>query len=135
MSSQFFNPSGISKPTGYTHVVTTNARKLVFISGQIGIDANGEMKGGLPAQTTQVFENLKVALAAAGATFNDVVKVTTYIVNYTPAARQTLNEIRAKYFNPQNPPASTLIGVSALALPGLLIEIEAIAALDGALET
>lgn len=130
MSTQFFNPAGIPKPTGYTQVVTTDARKLVFISGQIGVDANGEMKGGLPAQTAQVFENLKVALAAVGATFENVIKVTTYIVNYTPASRQTLIETRDKYFNPQNPPASTLVGVSALAFPGLLIEIEAIAALE-----
>jgi enamine deaminase RidA (YjgF/YER057c/UK114 family) len=130
MSTQFLNPAGIPKPTGYTHVVTTDARKLVFISGQIGVDANGEMKGGLAAQTVQVFENLKVALASAGATFDHVVKITTYIVNYTPASRQTLIETRDRYFNSQNPPASTLVGVSALAFPGLLIEIEAIAAVD-----
>ena len=129
MSTQYLNPTELSKPTGYTHVVTTDARKLVFISGQIGVDANGEMKGGLPAQTAQVFENLKVALAAVGATFDNVIKVTTYIVNYTPASRQTLIETRDKYFNPQRPPASTLVGVSALAFPGLLIEIEAIAAI------
>lgn len=128
---EFINPDGIAKPTGYTHVVTTDARKLVFISGQIGVDAKGEMKGGLSAQTTQVFENLKVALASVGATFDDVVKVTTYIVNYTPAARQTLIETRAKYFNMQNPPASTLVGVQALAFPGLLVEVDAIVALSG----
>lgn len=63
MHTQFINPAGIAPPNGYTHVVTTDARKLVFISGQIGVDANGEMKGGLAAQTTQVFENLRVAPA------------------------------------------------------------------------
>lgn len=126
----FLNPAALPKPTGYSQVVTTDARKLVFISGQIGLNANGEMQGGLPAQTVQVFENLKVALAAVGATFDDVIKTTTYIVNYTPASRQTLIETRDRYFNPQNPPATTLVGVSALAFPGLLIEIEAIAALE-----
>lgn len=130
MSNQFINPAGIPKPTGYTQVVVTEARKLVFVSGQIGVDANGEMKGGLPAQTVQVFENLKTTLAAVGATFDQVIKITTYIVNYTPASRQTLIETRDRYFNPQSPPASTLVGVSALAFPGLLIEIEAIAALE-----
>ncbi|MDL1895194.1 RidA family protein [Anaerolineae bacterium CFX7] len=130
MSNQFINPAGIATPNGYTHVVTTDARKLVFISGQIGVDANGEMKGGLAAQTTQVFENLRIALAAAGATFEHVVKITVYIVNYTPAARQTLVETRNRYFHPQHPPASTLVGVSALAFPGLLIEIEAIVAME-----
>jgi enamine deaminase RidA (YjgF/YER057c/UK114 family) len=126
---EFINPDGIAKPTGYTHVVTTDARKLVYISGQIGVDAKGEMKGGLPAQMQQVFENLKVALASVGATFDDVIKITTYIVNYTPAARQILIDTRSKYLNAQNPPASTLIGVQALAMAGLLVEIEAIAAL------
>lgn len=130
MNREFINPEGIAKPTGYTHVVTTDALKTVFISGQIGIDPQGNIKDGLREQTVQVFENLKTALAAVGATFDDVVKVTTLIVNYKPEDRAILREIRAQYFNTAEPPASTLIGVQALALPELLIEIEAIAALE-----
>lgn len=130
MKNEFSNPDGISKPTGYTHVVTTDARKTVFISGQIGLDAQGNVQQGLRAQTVQVFENLKTALGSVGATFDNVVKVTTLIVNYKPEDRAILREIRSQYFSAQQPPASTLIGVQALALPELLIEIEAIAVLD-----
>jgi len=130
MNNTFLNPEGIAKPTGYTHVVTTEARKTIYISGQIGVDSQGHVANGLRAQTTQVFENLKTALASVGATFDDVVKVTTLIVNYKPEDRAVLREVRSQYFNAAQPPASTLIGVQALALPELLIEIEAIAALE-----
>lgn len=129
MSNQFINPEGIAPPTGYTHVVTTDAPKLVFISGQIGIDAQGKIQEGLRAQTIQVFENIKTALSSVGATFDDVVKVTYLIVNFKAEDRVLVREIRAQYFNADHPPASTLIGVQALALPELLIEIEATAAL------
>ncbi len=130
MSLEFLNPDGIAKPTGYTHVVTATGGTLIFISGQIGVDPQGNLANGLEAQTVQVFENLKTALAAVGATFDNLVKVTTYIVNYKPEDRATVREIRSRYFNQEHPPASTLIGVQALALPGLLIEIEAIAQVE-----
>lgn len=130
MNTEYINPNGISKPTGYTHVVATDARKTIFISGQIGLDAQGNIREGLRAQTIQVFENLKIALASVGATFENVVKVTTLIVNYKPEDRAILREIRSQYFDAQHPPASTLIGVQALAFPELLIEIEAVVVLD-----
>lgn len=130
MKNEFINPAGIAPPTGYTHVVTTDAPKLVFISGQIGIDAQGKIQEGLRAQTIQVFENIKTALASVGATFDDVVKVTYLIVNFKAEDRVLVREIRAQYFNGDHPPASTLIGVQALALPELLIEIEALAAIE-----
>jgi enamine deaminase RidA (YjgF/YER057c/UK114 family) len=130
MKTEFLNPEGIAKPTGYTHVVTTDAKRTVYISGQIGIDPDGNVKEGLNAQTIQVFENLKTALAAVGATFDNVVKMTTLIVNYKLEDRAILREVRSRYLNPAQPPASTLIGVQALAMPDLLIEIEAVAVLD-----
>ncbi|HZQ09474.1 MAG TPA: RidA family protein [Anaerolineae bacterium] len=130
MSIQFLNPDGIAPPTGYTHVVMATGGKMIFISGQIGVDPQGNIAEGLEAQTTQVFENLKTALAAVGATFDDLLKVTTYIVNYKPEDRATVREIRSRYFNREQPPASTLVGVQALAIPGLLIEIEAIARVE-----
>lgn len=130
MKRQFLNPEGIAKPRGYTHVVTATSGKQIFVSGQIGIDAQGNLKEGLRAQTAQVFENLKTALAAAGATLDDVVKLTTYIVNYQPEDRAIVAEIRSQFVSAENPPASTLVGVQALALPGLGIEIEAIAVVE-----
>ncbi len=128
---EYIQPDGIFSNPSYTHVVTTTRARTVYVSGQVSMDATGAMvaEGDLAAQTEQVFANLAIALAAAGATFADVVKLTTYVVDYTPAARPLIAAVRSRHF-PTSPPASTLVGVSALALPGWLIEIEAIAALD-----
>jgi enamine deaminase RidA (YjgF/YER057c/UK114 family) len=128
-SVEHLQPDGLSKPTGYSHVVTVSG-KLAFISGQVANDANGNLvgKGDLRAQTVQVFENLKKALAAAGASFEDVVKMNTYIVGMRSSIDlPVLREIRARYVTGK-PPASTLVGVQALANPDYLIEIEVVAA-------
>jgi enamine deaminase RidA (YjgF/YER057c/UK114 family) len=130
MEKQFFNPSNMHRPRGYTHAVAVDGGRLVFIAGQVAFDQEGNLvgKGDLRAQTEKALDNLVTALAAAGATPADVVKVNTYVVNYGPAAYPIIREARARIFDSQNPPASTLIGVQALAVEGLLIEIEAIAA-------
>jgi reactive intermediate/imine deaminase len=120
------NPPSLSKPTGYTHVVQVIQGKTVYIAGQVAFDGSGALvgKGDFAAQTRQVMENLKAALAAAGATFANVVKVNTYVTDMSQIA--ALREIRAAYFG-TNPPASTLVQVVGLARPDLMIEIEAIA--------
>ena len=120
------NPPSLSKPTGYTHVVEVIQGKTVYIAGQVSFDASGTLvgKGDFAAQTRQVMENLKAALAAAGATFANVVKVNTYVTDLSQIA--VLREMRAAYYG-SNPPASTLVQVVGLAHPDLLIEIEAIA--------
>jgi 2-iminobutanoate/2-iminopropanoate deaminase len=129
--TQFLKPEGIAPGNGYTHVVVTGPGKLVFISGQIARDKQGNLvgKGDLHAQTVQIFENLKAALAAAGATFNDVVKINWYIRDYKPESLSMLREVRNMYVNKDNPPASTLIGVVALAQDDYLLEVEAVASL------
>ena len=126
---QFIQPTGLANPGTYTHVVTAEGGKVVFIAGQVAQDANGQIvgKADLRAQTQQVLENLKTALAAAGATFDDVVKINIYAVNYTPADREVRLEVLARFLSKSHPPASTMIGVPALARPEYLIEIEAIA--------
>lgn len=130
MPTDHINPPGVSTPTGYTHVVSTEARKLVFISGQVGFDANGKIaEGDLAAQAEQVFENLRTCLASVGASFEDVLKMTTFVVNYKPEDRPLIAGARAKHLPPDTPPASTLVGVQALARPEILIEVEAVAAL------
>jgi len=120
------NPTTLSKPTGYTHVVEVNRGRTIYIAGQVAFDASGSLvgKGDFAAQTRQVMENLKAALTAAGATFDNVVKVNTYVTDMSQLPK--LREIRASYFG-TNPPASTLVQVVGLALPDLMIEIEAIA--------
>jgi len=129
--TQFLKPEGIAPASGYTHVVVTGPRKLVFISGQVARDKQGNLvgKGDLRAQTVQVFENLKAALASAGATFNDVVKINWYVKDYKQENLAVLREVRTLYVNKDNPPASTLAGVAALALDDYLIEVEAVAAI------
>jgi reactive intermediate/imine deaminase len=123
---QYLNPPTLSTPTGYTHVVEVTRGKTVYISGQVSLDKSGTVvgKGDFAAQTTQVFENLKAALAAAGATFDNVVKVTMFVTDMAQIA--TLRTIRLKYYG-KNAPASTLVQIGRLAHEDFLIEIEAIA--------
>lgn len=127
--TEFLKPEGLAPANGYTHVVAAKPGRLVFIAGQVANDAKGNLvgKGDLRAQTRQVFENLKTALAAAGASFDDVVKITWYVKGYKPADLPTLREVRNAYVNKENPPASTLVGVASLFQDEYLIEVEAIA--------
>ena len=115
----------LSTPRGYSHVVTASGT-MVFISGQIALDKEGKIvgPGDMRAQAAQVYENLKAALAAAGATFADVVKQNTYVVGLNAESIAAVREVRGRYLPDANPPASTLVGVTALAMDGLLIEIE-----------
>jgi enamine deaminase RidA (YjgF/YER057c/UK114 family) len=129
MPNRFIQPDGLSKAPTYTHVVATTGPTTIYISGQVALDAAGSVvgPGDLAAQTAKVMENLQTALAAAGATFDDVVKITTFVVDYQPEHRPIIGEVRGRYLPPAQPPASTLVGVQALALPEFLIEIEAVA--------
>jgi enamine deaminase RidA (YjgF/YER057c/UK114 family) len=127
---QFLNPQGLSKPMGYTQVVVAQTGKLVYVSGQVPLNAKGEVvgKGDFRAQVTQVMDNLNTALAAAGATMKDVVKVTYYVVNLKPEQVPVIREVRSKYFSAEHPPAGTLVGVTSLVQEGYMLEIEAVAA-------
>ena len=123
---RFMNPEAIAKPGGYSHVVEiTGPGRIVYIAGQLGLKPDGKIAGDFRAQTVQAFENLKAALAAVGATFNDVVKLNNYLVDIT-ANIAIYREVRDKYVNTAQPPASTTIGVPALARDGALFEVEAI---------
>jgi reactive intermediate/imine deaminase len=123
---RYTNPPTLSTPTGYTHVVEVHHGRTIYIAGQVALDRSGKVVGvgDFKAQARQTMENVKLALAAAGAAFEDVVKITTFVTDMSRL--QELREIRAEYFGP-NPPASTLVQVVRLALPELLIEVEAIA--------
>ena len=123
---RYNNPATLSTPTGYTHLVEVTGGKTIYISGQIALDKAGNVVGAgdFKAQTRQVFENLKAALTAAGATFDNVVKTNTYVTDLTEI--QALREIRAGYYG-RNAPASTLVRVVGLARPEFMIEIEGIA--------
>ena len=92
MDKQFINPEGLVKPGAYTPVVSVSGGRTLYISGQVSQDAQGQLvgKGDLLAQTEQVYKNLATALAGAGATFADVVKLTVFVVNYQPEHRALL---------------------------------------------
>ena len=126
---RYINPPGLTKPTGYTHVVLAADGRTIYIAGQIALDSTGALVGAgdFRAQAERVFGNLRIALASAGATFADVVKMTTYITTVANVA--TLREVRTKYLDPTRAPANTLIPVATLARPDLLLEIEAVAVL------
>jgi enamine deaminase RidA (YjgF/YER057c/UK114 family) len=132
MARQTFNPPTLSKTNGYCHVTVVTGQKQVHVSGQIAFNAAGEVvgTGDLSAQTEQVYANLGQALAAAGARFSDVFKIVTYVVNLSPDKVAAVRAVRSKYFGDSPYPASTMVGVTALVHPDLLIEVEAIAALD-----
>jgi enamine deaminase RidA (YjgF/YER057c/UK114 family) len=131
MPAQHINPDGVSQPTNYTHVVANDGSRIVFISGQVAVGKDGKVvgEGDLAAQAEQVFTNLKTCLDSVGGTFADVSKLTTFVVNYKPEHRAIIGAARQKHLPGTNPPASTLVGVQALALPELMIEIEAVAVL------
>jgi len=129
MTTRFINPPTISKPPGYTHVVeTTGPGKTIYIARQLGFTVDGKLPEDFRGQAMQAFENLKNALAAVGAEFKHVVKINNYIIDM-PANIGTFREVRDRYLNMSAPPASTAVGVPALARPGALFEIEAIAVL------
>jgi enamine deaminase RidA (YjgF/YER057c/UK114 family) len=130
MERKYLNPPTLLQPRGYTHVVTVEGGgKMIFISGQVAVDKDGKLvgPGDLKTQIRQAGSNLKLALEAAGATHADIVKTNTYIVNYKQADYSALREARAELFPSAEPPASTLVGVTSLAVDGLMVEMEAIA--------
>jgi len=120
------NPETLPRANGYSHVVEVSGGRTIYISGQIAFDRAGKLvgEGDFAAQARQVFENLEFALAAANAGLDDVVKITIFMTDLGHLA--TLREVRDRYFT-KAPPASSLVQVSELVHPALLVEIEAIA--------
>lgn len=126
------SPASLSPPTGYSHIAIVEAGKQVHVSGQIACDPMGQVvgEGDIAAQAEQVYANLAAALAAAGTDFTKVFKLVTYVVDLSAEKAIAVRKVRMKYLGDGPFPASTMVGVTALVDPRLLIEIEAIAALD-----
>jgi 2-iminobutanoate/2-iminopropanoate deaminase len=122
-----YRVEGLPEPfSHYTDAV--RAGNLLFVSGCVALDAEGKLvgEGDVAAQARQVFTNIGLCLSAAGASFADVVKVTTFLTDI--ADRGQINPVRQEFFGAARP-ASTLVEVSALVLPEFLIEVEAVAVL------
>jgi enamine deaminase RidA (YjgF/YER057c/UK114 family) len=128
---RFSNPKTLAKPPGYSYVVeATGPNRLIFIAGQLGLDIDNKLVGApgdFRAQAEKAVDNLKLALADAGATLKDVVKINNYLVDMSHIS--IFREVRDQNFNMSAPPASTTVAISQLARPGALFEIEAIAVL------
>ncbi len=129
---RFSNPKTLAKPPGYSYVVeATGPNRLIYFAGQLGVDIDNKFVGSpgdFRAQCERAFDNMTVALKAAGARWGDVVKINNYLVDIE-TNMAAFREVRDGYLNKAAPPASTTVGVPALARPGGLFEIEAIAVL------
>jgi enamine deaminase RidA (YjgF/YER057c/UK114 family) len=134
MAISFSNPNTLAKPPGYSYVVeSTGPTRTIYFAGQLGVDIENKFVGApgdFRAQCAQAFENMTLALKAARANWSDVVKINNFLVGIE-ANMAAFREVRDRYLNTKAPPASTTIGVPALARPGGLFEIEAIAVLPG----
>jgi enamine deaminase RidA (YjgF/YER057c/UK114 family) len=134
MPKEYVNPNSLfpSLPHGFSQVVIASGRKMVSISGQTAWDTQKNIVGGdsVLEQARQAFRNLEKAMEAAGGTLKDIVALRIYVVDYQAESGTAVGTALREFFSPQNPPASTWIGVSALAVPEFLIEIEATAVLD-----
>jgi enamine deaminase RidA (YjgF/YER057c/UK114 family) len=133
---EFLNPKTLIPPgpAAYSHIAKVNSGTIVYISGQVPSDASGKVigEGDFEAQVEQIFGNIKIAVEAAGGVMADIVKLNYYLVAEVDQAEvPKLRPIRDRYINVEKPPASTFVVVSRLMRPGWLIEIEAVAAIDG----
>ena len=127
LEKEFLNPH----PMGFTNTVTcnNNGTKTIYISGQVGY-ADGRMGDTFEEQADMVYKNLTRELESAGASVEDVVKINSYVVDLDRDKSKVMRKAKDKVFTQQNQPASTMVGVSALVMKELLVEVEAIAVIE-----
>ena len=133
---EFLNPSSLPNwQHVFSQIVTSDCcgTRTVYVAGQVAVDPQKQLigLGDLRTQAVQTFANLETALAAAGAKPNDVVKLNIYVVNYKPGHAEIISAALRKTFPHEDLPASTWLGVASLAEEGFLIEVDAIAVVDG----
>ena len=120
-----WNPPGLSQPSGYSQVVTVEgAGKWIFLGGKAGIRPDNSFPKTLAEQSKQTFDNIRVALEAAGATPADVVDIEIFIVDLQNVDPKPVYDDVRNFFPAGHKPASMVIGVPALAYPGLLVEVK-----------
>jgi enamine deaminase RidA (YjgF/YER057c/UK114 family) len=124
------HPDGMTPGNGYSHAVSARGARLVAIAGQVAMNERGELVGrdDPRAQAERLFENLRRALAAADATFAEVIKFGIFVTDI--ALLPMIRETRDRYIDIERPPASTAVQVGALFHPGYMIDVEALAVTD-----
>jgi 2-iminobutanoate/2-iminopropanoate deaminase len=134
MPKECINPDSLfqSLPYGFSQVVVSSGKRMVFVSGQTAWDEWKNIVGGdsVLEQARQAFRNLEKAMEAVDGTLKDIVALRIYVVDYQAESGTAVGTVLREVFLSENSPASTWIGVSALADPEFLIEIEATAVLD-----
>jgi enamine deaminase RidA (YjgF/YER057c/UK114 family) len=129
MGIRHVNPETVAPPTGYTHVVVAEGRKMIFLAGQVPHAVDGTLvgSGDVVAQARQCFQNLRAGLEAVGASPSDLVKITVFVVDYDPSQRDGIIAARDEVLAFDVPPASTFVGIQRLVRDEWLIEVEAVA--------
>lgn len=135
MSKTFLNPGTLadwSETFSQVVAVSSGPAKTVFVSGQVAVDERQNLvgEGDIAAQAVRAFRNLEMALAAAGATPADVVKLNVYVKDYDPAQAASIGDALRGVFGHRDLPASTWLGVPSLAKEGFLIEVDAVAVVE-----
>ena len=130
MNIERIDPPGLRRPPTYAPVVRVTGGRTVYLSGQVPVDLDGNVaEDDFVAQAKQVYENLRLALAGVGADFHNLVRMTTYIVDFSDERRALLSTVRAEAMGDVRA-ASTLLGVQSLAMPSYLLEVEGIAVVE-----
>ena len=131
--TRYINPGTLAALPGFTHAVRIGS--TLYVSGEVALDSTGRLVGvgDLRAQAAQAFANLATVLRIGGTTPADVAKLTIYVVNYSPKDLETIRAAAPEFFPQRNPPAGTVIGVESLPQDGLLIAVDATAAIRAAI--
>ncbi len=130
MTIELINPDGLSTPPTYSHLAVARGSRVVFIAGQVGYDAEGNLVGDdVVAQAEQAYRNVATAIEALGGSVEDIAKLTIFVVGHRPELIEPMMVARTAVFG-DHKPASTYLGVEKLIRPELLVEVEAVAVLD-----
>lgn len=130
--NSYQNPSELAPPAGFSHVVKSSRRTTLHVAGQVAYDTQGRIVGvgDFAQQVRQVYTNIRTALRHCGADMEDLVKTTIFVRDLTAEKIATIRAVRKEFLADHALPASTLIGVQALAKPELMLEVEAVAMID-----
>jgi enamine deaminase RidA (YjgF/YER057c/UK114 family) len=131
MTLETLNPPGLSTPRGYSQAVVASGSRTLYVAGQVSLDGEGTLvaPGDVVGQAKQAFLNVRIAVETAGGSITDVARVTWYVVGYRSDMLPALATARRESFG-DHAPASTLVGVEALAQAEYLVEVEAVAVLS-----